>query len=390
MTEKCIQTLKQAIRDYIHWMASEGYTPKTCQAYRLALSKFLLFISHKEDIAWDEIFTLHTLKAFEQERNLKPVPAVRGLSRYLFRQKKIRQPIRRQSYPLPPIYEEYLFYYEKSKKISHGQVMNIRRILSAFNDFLERLEINLPEIKIAHIDTFIAEFTENFAPGTCKIYRHYFRGFLRYLYQERRILPTDLAPLVVGAPLFAQAKPPKFLRPKELQKLFLNLKLTTPVHIRTYSMVHLAYFMGLRPKEISRIKLKDVSFKKKELTLRERKGNNPTILPVPEKTIKAIAVHVLYARPNSKYEYLFLSFQSPHRPIKPGTVTNYISKAIKQSGLLSPPYSLRHTYAQNLLNTGATIYEIKEMLGHENIQSTKRYLTIDIELMRKVLFDEEL
>ena len=195
---------------------------------------------------------------------------------------------------------------------------------------------------------------------------------------------------MVGAPLFAQAKPPKFLRPQELQKLFADLKLTTPTHIRTYAMVHLAYYMGLRPKEISKIKLKDVSFKKKEITVRERKGNNPTILPVPEKTIEAIGAHVLYARPNSKYEYLFLSFQSPHRPIKSGTVTNYISKAIKQSGLISPPYSLRHTYAQNLLNAGATIYEIKEMLGHESIQSTKRYISIDIELMRKVLFDEEI
>jgi site-specific recombinase XerD len=389
MTEKCIQTLKQAIRDYIQWMASEGYTPKTCQAYKLELSKFVLFIS-REDIAWDEIFALHTFKAFEQERNLKPVPAIRGLSRYLFQQKKISQPIKRQSYPLPPIYEEYLFYYEKSKEVPHGQVMHIRRILSAFNDFLERLEINLPKLKIAYIDVFMAEYTANLAPGTCKTYRHYLRGFLKYLYHEQRIIKTDLAPLLVGAPLFAQAKPPKFLRPQELQKLFVNLKLTTPIHIRTYAMVHLAYYMGLRPKEISKIKLKDVSFKKKELTLRERKGNNPTILPVPEKTIKAIAVYLFKARPKSKYRHLFLSFQSPYRPISPGTVIHYISKAMKQSGLLSPPYSLRHTYAQNLLNTGATIYEIKEMLGHENIQSTKRYITIDIELMRKVLFDEEI
>ena len=113
-------------------------------------------------------------------------------------------------------------------------------------------------------------------------------------------------------------------------------------------------------------------------------------LPVPENTIKAIAAYVLKVRPKSKYRALFLSLQSPHRAIGPGTVIHYISKAIKHSGLFSSPYSLRHTYAQNLLNTGATIYEIKEMLGHQNIQSTKRYLSIDIELMRKVLFDEEL
>jgi len=71
-------------------------------------------------------------------------------------------------------------------------------------------------------------------------------------------------------------------------------------------------------------------------------------------------------------------------------VIYYISKAMKQAGLFSSAYWLRHTFAQNLLQVGRSIYEIKEMLGHQNIQSTQRYLHIHIELMRKVLFDEEL
>jgi len=389
MANKDIIMLKQAIHDYLGWMASEGYNPRTCEVHRWELNHLLLFISHK-NIAWDEIFILDTLKAFHQERNLKYVPAVRGLSRYLFEQKRISQPIQKQIYPLPEIYEQYLLYYENSREVHRSQIVNIRRLLSAFNDFLERLEINLLNIKIEHIDSFLANFTLNFAPGTCRLCRSFLRGFLRYLYQELKILPKDLAPLVVGAPLFAQAKPPKFLRPQELQKLFANLKLTTPTHIRTYAMVHLAYFMGLRPEEIRTIRLNDVSFEKRELTLRARKGNNPMTLPVPWKSIKAIAAYVLNARPKSHHRHLFVSFQSPYRPIRPGTVIYYISKALKHSGLFSSPYSLRHTYAQNLLNAGATIYEIKEMLGHQNIQSTKRYLSIDIELMRKVLFDEEL
>ena len=148
-----------------------------------------------------------------------------------------------------------------------------------------------------------------------------------------------------------------------LQKLFTNLKLTTPTHIRTYAMVHLAYFMGLRPGEISRIKLDDICFRKKELNLPKRMENNLKILPVPEKAIKAIAAYVLKARPESNYRNLFLSLKSPYKPIRPGTVTRYISKTMKQSGLFSSPYSLRHTYALNLINAGATIYESKEMQG---------------------------
>ena len=53
-------------------------------------------------------------------------------------------------------------------------------------------------------------------------------------------------------------------------------------------------------------------------------------------------------------------------------------------------YWLRHTYAQTLLSSKASIFEVKEMMGHQNIQSTHRYLHINTELMRKVLFNEEL
>ena len=101
----------------------------------------------------------------------------------------------------------------------------------------------------------------------------------------------------------------------------------------------------------------------KELILPKRMENNLKILPVPEKAIKAIAAYVLKARPESKYRNLFLSLKSPYKPISAGTVTRYISKTMKQSGLLSSPYSLRHTYALNLINAGATIYESKEMQG---------------------------
>jgi site-specific recombinase XerD len=393
MTDKDIEMLQQAIGDYIEWIRSINYdNPNAGKRYSLVLSDFLRFVREK-NIAWEDMFTLDTPKGFRKYTTLpNPTHALIGLSNYLFSNRRIPKPLVIPNYQidLPGIYEQYLIYHEQSQQVPYSQIKRVRRVLASFHDYLERHNIDLSTLKIEHLDVFMGKFSERLATSTCKTYRFHLRGFLKYLYKEQGILQRDLTPLVVGAPLFAQGKPPKFLRPQELQKLFANLKLTTPTHIRTYAMVHLAYFMGLRAKEISRIKLNDVSFRKKELTIGERKGNNPTILPVPEKTIKAIAAYVVNARPKSQYRYLFLTSQRPYRPISSGTVIHYISKAIKHSGLFSSPYSLRHTYAQNLLNTGATIYEIKEMLGHQNIQSTKRYLSIDIALMRKVLFDEEL
>jgi site-specific recombinase XerD len=63
---------------------------------------------------------------------------------------------------------------------------------------------------------------------------------------------------------------------------------------------------------------------------------------------------------------------------------------MKKAGLDASGYWLRHTYAQSLLKMGRSIYEIKEMLGHECIESTGVYLHIHTELMRKVLFNESL
>ena len=393
MTDKNTQRLEQAIGDYLNWIKSmPSQHPNAGMRYSLILSDFLGFV-RQNNIAWENIFTLDTLKVFRKYTTLKnPSHALIGLSSYLFRSRKIPKPLVIPNYQidLPDIYEQYLIYHEQSRQIPYTQVKQVRRVLASFHGYLESHKIDLSSLNIEQLDAFMAEFSQRLAPGTCRLYRCYLRGFLRYLYQERKIIKTDLAPLLVGRRLYAQAKPPKFLRPQEVQTLFASLKLSTSIDIRTYAMVQLAYTLGLRPKEISLITLDDISFSKGELTVADRKGNNPITLPIAEHTIKAIAAYVVNVRPKSEYRSLFLSFHTPHRPISSAAVIHHISKAMKAAGLSCSAYWLRHTYAQNLLETGVSIFEIKEMLGHDKIESTKNYLHIHIKLMRKVLFDEEL
>lgn len=289
---------------------------------------------------------------------------------------------------LPDIYEQYFLYLEHTREISRKQIINVRRVLALLHRYLENHEVSLAALKIEHLDTFMGEF--KVAKSTLRIYRYHVRGFLKYLYAERKIIRKDLATLLVGPPLFAHKKPPKFLRPQEVQKLFKSLKLETSIDIRTYAMIHLAYSLGLRPIEISRITLDHISFTRGELSIRERKTRNPTILPLPKKTVRAIAAYVFKARPKTVLRNLFLTDSRPHLPLGMGNLIGSIRKAMKKAGLASSAYWLRHTYAQNLLGMGQSIYEIKEMMGHQNIQSTQRYLHIDTERMRKVLFNETL
>ena len=379
--------LEQAISDYLLWMVSNGYSPKTVESYESILKHFLTFISCK-NIAWRDIFTLKTLNDFQEGRSKSTAHAVRGLTRYLFQQKRISQSIPAKDYRLPEIYEAYLAFRGQNSQIAGRQIKRIRRVLAAFNEYIEKYKLHLSSLKIEQVDAILAESFTHFAPATCRVYRSMLRGFLTYLYQERNIIKRDLAPLLVGRREYAKAKPPNFLRPGEVQKLFASLKTSTSSDIRTYAIVHLAYTMGLRPKEISRISLDDIAFSTQQLTVPDRKGNNPVELPMPEHTLKAIAAYVIGVRPKSEHRTVFLTLRPPFRPMSSNVVGYHITKAMRKLGLVSSAYWLRHTYAQNLLEAGASIFEIKEMLGHDKIESTKLYLHVHIKLMRKVLFDE--
>jgi integrase/recombinase XerD len=384
-----VNALKRTVADYLQWMESVGYSRQTRQNHHRQLEQFIRFIKQSR-LDWDEIFKLQTLQRFKKVHAVSATHSIKGLSRYLFRQNKIKRPIAKKEYRLPDIYEDYLAHHEKSLGVTYRQIKRIQRVLAALHAYLQRHKINLSSLKIEQVDAFLAEFFAPFKPATCKAYRSMIRGFLRYLYQERKVIKRNLAPLVVGAPMFSQAKPPTFLRPHEVQKLFVSIDLSTPANIRTCAMLHLAYTLGLRPDEICSITLDDISFSRGELSVRDRKTNNPVILPVPEVVIKAIAAYLVGVRPQSEHRTLFLSLHPPFGPISPTVLNHHIKTLMHKVNLPATAYWLRHTYAQNLLEAGASIYEIKEMLGHDSIESTRKYLHIHIKLMRKVLFDEDL
>jgi len=383
------QLLQQAIKDYLQWMKSVGYVPKTRQSYKAKLNQFLCF-SKNTTTTWEKLFTPDYLEGFKKIAGQSALTAINGLSRYLFGQGKIAQPLSNRPPPilLPKIYQDYLTYQQTYRQATTRLISSIKRVLVACDQYLQSHKIELSLLKIEQVDAFLAEFLAPFAAASCRIYRGKLRGFLKYLYHERNILKRDLAPFVVSRREYAQAKPPNFLRPQEIRKLFAGLTLGSASDIQTYALVQLAYTMGLRPKEISRIKLDDISFSAQQLTVSDRKTTNPVELPMPEHTVKAIAAYVIGARPQSEHRRVFLTRLPPFRPMSPNGVAQHITKAMKKASLRSTAYWLRHTYAQNLLETGCSIFEIKEMLGHDKIESTRLYLHVHIKLMRKVLFDE--
>jgi site-specific recombinase XerD len=386
-----VPRLTRAIADYLCWMKSVNYTSASRHLHRAQLELFLDFVKNRR-FGWQQFFTVATREHFKNTSGLRTTAAVNALSQYLVEKGHIKMPLPQHPSPrkLAGIFEEYLHFRQDSRQTNVRQLNAIGRVLSALCDYFNQHGITLGRLRIEDLDAFMAEFCQPFLPGTCRNYRTIVRGFLTYLYQQRGILKKDLAPLLIGAVQFAKAKPPKFLRLHEVQQLFESLPVTCPKDLRTYVMVHLAYTLGLRPCEICRITLDNIAFKKAQVSVEDRKNRQPLTLPIPEKTLQAIVAYMVGGRPNSNDRHLILCLSAPYGPIVPGLVGRYIQEAMNKAGLTSTPYWLRHSYAQHLLSSGASIYEIKEMLGHRHIESSRKYLHIHTDLMREVILDEPL
>ncbi len=381
--------LSLAVDSYLQWMASQQYSPHTIMFYGLILKHWVAF-ARASNMRLTDLFTYEHLKAFESKSELKSLnlAPIRGMAQYLYQNNQLDAPVRKPREALPDVYEQYLTHYQDTRQVTEGMIQLCRNVLTAFHRCLDNDDLSMLTIK--QVDAFLNPYNAGYSPTSQRIHRGCLRGFLHYLYYQRNILRRDLSAFLTGPPAYAQAKPPRFLRPEELDRLFSSLSWEQPRDIRANAMIYLAYTLGLRPGEISLISLGDIAFAKKEIRLTHRKNTIPLRLPLPEEALKAIVVYVTHVRPHVEHRTLFVNLTAPYRPISHGTVSHDISACLQKTGISESAYCLRHTYAQNLLEAGASIFQVKEMLGHDRIQTTQRYIHVHTQLMRKRLFNETL
>jgi len=131
-----VERLEKAVSDYLLWMISADYASGSIMRHERLLNHFQNFITNRS-VSWEQVFTYDTLNGFEKHCGLYfSANALRGLGRYLFKQKLIPGPIKKQLVHLPEIYEAYLHYYEKTRQVHRSSLVQTRKILSAFNDYL--------------------------------------------------------------------------------------------------------------------------------------------------------------------------------------------------------------------------------------------------------------
>ncbi len=378
------ENLDRAITDYLLWMIDQDYSCSTWSFYKRILKRYQKYVG---DMDWETVFSMDAMAGFGRECGLVQFePPIRGLTRYLYKKGEIAKSMDAKEVLLPEVYQRYLNYFKKTSQVCSLHVLNTRRVLVLFSRWVAREEIKLEKFEIEHADRFQAEVSNRYGVKNREHHRSVLRGLFRWLHQQR-IIRRNLAPLVIGPPQYARAVPPKFLRPAELQKLFASRPLTA-TDKRAWAMLHLACFLGLRPKEISLIRLDDIDFSRQEIILPERKGANPICMALPMTVIQAIAEYIIDIRPDTVKRELFLRLRPPFAQVSGQLTGRNISQWMHKCGVKATAYHLRHTYALNLLKSGASVFEIKEMLGHDGIQATSRYLSIQTDMMREVLFHE--
>ncbi len=392
--------LEKQIQNYLQWMNSAGYAPWTMAQHSQILNRLLDFVL-LNSISWEHTFSCDNLMAFQEHVQIKYAGYVlRGFMRYLHQQGIICLPpnalpkgrgrSKLKRVELPRIYEEYLQFYTQTRQVGDKQINRVRGTLSALNDYLQNQGMELKDLDVLHMDAFLAERNRNYAFETRINQRSVLRGFLRYLYLEKGISKKDLGALIQGPPVFARSKPPRFLTPEQIQTLFQSIDKDRPGGLRSYAMIQLAYSLGLRPKEICRVTLDDILFGQKLICIPDRKNSSPARLPLPQGALRALGAYLAWDRPKEPgHRFLLCNTREPYGPLTPLTVSLDISACFRRAGLEGSAYWLRHTYAQNLLQADASIFEIKEMLGHDIIKTSSNYLHVHTKLMREVLFNEK-
>jgi integrase/recombinase XerD len=180
---------------------------------------------------------------------------------------------------------------------------------------------------------------------------------------------------------------PEVLGVDEVEKLLTAPALTEPLAFRDRAMLELAYGAGLRVSEWISLGVRDVMLQD-HLVRVFGKGAKERLVPIGRKAIGATAVYLRELRPSlEKGEgkgVLFLN--SRGQPMTRMGAWKILRKYVKQAGITKPvsPHTLRHSFATHLLEGGADLRAVQEMLGHVDISTTQIYTHIDREYLRSV------
>ena len=278
---------------------------------------------------------------------------------------------------------EYLTYLEVERGLSKNTVLAYENDILGFFDYFKNIE-DPNEIKRIHFSEYTVYLAQNgllSSSVTRKIAS--IKGFFRFLAANKEIKSNPS--LSVSSPKIPK-KLPKVISYEEIEKLLKN-RLT----IKEKAVFELLYATGLRVSELVNLTVKNVDFKT-GLIRTTGKGSKDRIVPMGKKAKEALSRYMkernllLKAKMGSGAEsdYIFLNDKS--EKISRQWVYNFIKKQGETINKTISPHTIRHSFATHLLENGADLRAVQELLGHRSVVKTQLYTHISKKRLKEVYF----
>jgi site-specific recombinase XerD len=246
--------------------------------------------------------------------------------------------------------------------------------------------VDLRTLCAGDLIAFVRRRAKSLQPPALKCVATAMRSFLRYA-QYRGEVATALAAAVPTVAAWTTTPAvPKAISPEHAQRAIDSCDLATAVGLRDRAVVLLLARLGLRGHEIIALQLEDCDWDSGHLRVRS-KNRREQLLPMPIDVGAAIAAYLQQGRPTSTDRHLFLLSRAPIRGLRRDAVGTIVRYALQRAQVDAPhrgSHQFRHALAVRMLQRGASLREIGEVLRHQSPQVTSIYARVDIDALRSL------
>jgi len=234
---------------------------------------------------------------------------------------------------------------------------------------------------------FVNRYAKRCGSGAVQVAASSLRCFLRFA-KLRGLLEGDLAQAVPRVANWRLSALPSTVSDDDLQRLLRTFDCSTPIGQRNLATTLCMSELGLRSQEVAGLSLEDVDWRRSALRIGGSKPRRERLVPMTHRLAKAIAAYLRDGRPQTTNRRLFVHHRAPvGARLTPWRISQIVGQAAKQAGIEGVRVGsciLRHTAASRMINKGATLKEIADVLGHRSIDTTAIYAKVNLKALSDV------
>jgi len=276
--------------------------------------------------------------------------------------------------------KEYLSVLKLERNLSENTITSYKNDISSLLNFLSGISVNdLSEVTVFQLTGFFKQLDKLGLSGTTAArYFSSIKNFFIYLYQKKYIVNNPVERL--NAPKISKNLP-VVLTIEETDKILNAPDTTKKLELRDKALLELLYACGIRASEIINLKISNLFFNEEVIRV-FGKGSKERIVPVGRSAVSWVEEYLQKSRPllekKLKSENILFLNNRGTRLSRMG-LWKIIDKYVKISGVAKEvhPHTFRHSFATHLLEGGADLRAVQEMLGHSDISTTQIYTHID-------------